>query len=554
MTDRCATEQKVNDILARDIDHAVHSFKCSVHPLLQFSDVCIEEIFNIEQELCFKFPGYTHSLREPFILFLLKSVSKLFYKDGTGDPNILQVYMKNHGVENIPIVNIRGNRFNVLFYNAAGTFFMHKHILQYFYSLKSSYNFIQNFIVLCLQNKTFLTLLRALGIICKIITEPYFVKATEVGNILLMGSVFQRLLYVLDLLVENPILALNNEVSLFYGPCFYDGVFDFLLKTSLNNDLTCVFIKCLCSVLKSKVSKLFYEFLKGGKYFNVHQGDLPECNSCSTNNICLERLMGRLDFKLKAASTSTVNSIESCILYSNNKTENWLKDKDPKEQQEIIDSARSQNRVFMKKDRERQEELFIKQTKILEQKENEAKRKKERKVNQIDKAIEDMRTVGLWESEEKIKEEVEKLRTKKEKMESLKKQINIYKKVFEIDKNFKELLQFSSKGKIYDISKLQQNLTKLIMLRRNTPKYKASDLVGKAIIHTWTLENGENKEYEGEIRGFEDGVFKVVYWDDKEKKEGNEFELTEREINIDIQEGNLFIKDTTNLDHCYSTF
>lgn len=35
-----------------------------------------------------------------------------------------------------------------------------------------------------------------------------------------------------------------------------------------------------------------------------------------------------------------------------------------------------------------------------------------------------------------------------------------------------------------------------------------------------------------------------MYWDDKEKKEGNEYELTEREreINIDIQEGNLFIK------------
>lgn len=236
--------------------------------------------------------------------------------------------------------------------------------------------------------------------------------------------------------------------------------------------------------------------------------------------------MGQLDFKLKAASTSTVNSIESCILYSNNRTENWLKDRDPKEQQEIIDSARSQNRVFMKKDRERQEELFIKQTKILEQKENEAKRKKERKVNQIDKAIEDMRTVGLWESEEKIKEEVEKLRTKKEKMESLKKQINIYKKVFEIDKNYKELLQFSSKGKIYDISKLQQNLTKLIMLRRNTPKYKASDLVGKAIIHTWTLENGENKEYEGEIRGFEDGVFKVIEYQIRQVFHPNNEEFT----------------------------
>lgn len=50
-----------------------------------------------------------------------------FYKDGTGDPNILQVYMKNSGVKNISIVNIRWNRSNVLFHNAAGTFFMQKH-------------------------------------------------------------------------------------------------------------------------------------------------------------------------------------------------------------------------------------------------------------------------------------------------------------------------------------------------------------------------------------------------------------------------------------------
>lgn len=126
--------------------------------------------------------------------------------------------------------------------------------------------------------------------------------------------------------------------------------------------------------------------------------------------------MGQLDFKLKSACTSSINSIESCILYTNNKTENWLQDKDPKKQEEIINSARSENRIFMKKDREKQEQLFIKQTKILEEKE--ARRKKERKVTEIDKAIEDMRKVGLWESEDKIKEEIEKLKTKKEKLES----------------------------------------------------------------------------------------------------------------------------------------
>lgn len=48
MIDRCVIEQKVNDILVRDIDYVVYFFKCFVYFFLQFFDVCIEEIFNIE--------------------------------------------------------------------------------------------------------------------------------------------------------------------------------------------------------------------------------------------------------------------------------------------------------------------------------------------------------------------------------------------------------------------------------------------------------------------------------------------------------------------------
>lgn len=44
-----------------------------------------------------------------------------------------------------------------------------------------------------------------------------------------------------------------------------------------------------------------------------------------------------------------------------------------------------------------------------------------------------MRKVVIWESEDKIKEEMEKL----EKLKSIKKQINIYKKVYETDKTIK---------------------------------------------------------------------------------------------------------------------
>lgn len=50
--------------------------------------------------------------------------------------------------------------------------------------------------------------------------------------------------------------------------------------------------------------------------------------------------MGQLDFKVKPTCRSSVNSIESCIIYAYNRTEDWLRDKDPKEQEVIINSAR----------------------------------------------------------------------------------------------------------------------------------------------------------------------------------------------------------------------
>lgn len=45
MTDRSATEQEVNNILSQDISHDLKCFK-----FIQFSDVCLEEIYHIEKK------------------------------------------------------------------------------------------------------------------------------------------------------------------------------------------------------------------------------------------------------------------------------------------------------------------------------------------------------------------------------------------------------------------------------------------------------------------------------------------------------------------------
>ena len=54
MTDRSSTEEKVNKNLNESSSQECNSFKCFVHPLLQFSDTCKKELTVMEQELKIK--------------------------------------------------------------------------------------------------------------------------------------------------------------------------------------------------------------------------------------------------------------------------------------------------------------------------------------------------------------------------------------------------------------------------------------------------------------------------------------------------------------------
>ncbi|CAC5398939.1 unnamed protein product [Mytilus coruscus] len=190
MTDRSATENKVNKILATDISassptNTVQSFKCAVHPLLQFSE---------------------HEKRESATHCLIRFLSKLFFKDGSGDPLFTKIYLKkHHGIFDVPILNFRGNRFNTFFHNARGTFYLAQYLVTYFKTSKSTLNYTQNFILAALQNNEILCICRALGILCQTITEPYW---TIAGNneilAINIGPTYNRIIELLDICEKNP--------------------------------------------------------------------------------------------------------------------------------------------------------------------------------------------------------------------------------------------------------------------------------------------------------------------------------------------------------------
>lgn len=55
----------------------------------------------------------------------------------------------------------------------------------------------------------------------------------------------------------------------------------------------------------------------------------------------------------------------------------------------------------------------------------------------------------------------------------------INQQVFELENNYNELLQFSSKGNMFDTIKLQENLTKLITLKSTETQILTKRVSGK---------------------------------------------------------------------------
>ena len=141
MTNKRSTEEKVNKILNESSSQEWNSFKCSVHPLLQFSDTCKKELTVMEQEL--KIKDIDDQTKEIYSATenLLRSVSKLFFKDGAGDPLYVPTYSKDKGINTIPVISFRGNRFNTLFHNAPGTYYLRDILIQYFTASKCSLHY-----------------------------------------------------------------------------------------------------------------------------------------------------------------------------------------------------------------------------------------------------------------------------------------------------------------------------------------------------------------------------------------------------------------------------
>ena len=88
--------------------------------------------------------------------------------------------MRKVNVHKVPLAHFAGNPFNIVFYDGAGVYYFHKHMIKFIESVHSSEaNFLLQAVLSDLKDPSNIVGCRALGLIDKVVTGPFWRKLVE---------------------------------------------------------------------------------------------------------------------------------------------------------------------------------------------------------------------------------------------------------------------------------------------------------------------------------------------------------------------------------------
>ena len=107
---------------------------------------------------------------------LVRTACKAFHHRGSqqcGTSTLFRTYLRKEGIHKIPLAQFVGNRFNILFYDAAGVYFLRKHMIKFIQTVHGAQaNRLLQAVLADLQDDMYISGCRALGLIDKAVTGP----------------------------------------------------------------------------------------------------------------------------------------------------------------------------------------------------------------------------------------------------------------------------------------------------------------------------------------------------------------------------------------------
>ena len=246
---------------------------------------------------------------------------------------------------------------------------------------------------------------------------------------------------------------------------------------------------------------------------------VTETKSVPNSNTVSERDFAKLDRLLREKPNATTIALEGLVLFSNNKTAQWLNEKSFEDREALFKKARKIAPEFKDLYKQRRRKLLEDRAKVLRDKQLALQKLREKKFREKEKLTEEIMVYGLWQNESQVTSGLDKLSSTSEKLKALKCQLDFRKKVLE-QAGPKEVFFMTKNRKKLTVDEVASNLSALFS-PAHRPVVSSSpfiatqeSLVGRRICHRWRESDGAEHLYYGKILSIVPGTtdwFNVIY-------------------------------------------
>lgn len=457
---------------------------------------------------------------------LIRTACKAFHRRGSEQAGCsiqFRTYLRGLNVRKIPLAAFRGNRFNILFYDAAGVYFLKHHMEEYLTNHhKVPLNRLLQAVLADLRVPQYLAGCKALGIIDKIITGPFwrYLEASK-DSILKMSDVYSRMKMEFDKWGCDALALLEHDVLLF--PDFTnetDDIAEYLNKPSHVDAMAQELLQLLCKSFSSTMQRMLIDHLPGGEFHSVSDTQMfDEAKSVPKTNVTPERDFAVLDRLLSQKPNATFIALESLLLFSHNKTSTWLYSKTPQERERLLQAARTMTSVHRANFQKRRVEIERRRREEQEKRERERLKREKHAIEEKEDLTKEISRIGLWTSETEVSNGLDALRTASAKKDALKLQLKFRKKVLSQTYHDKTVFQFSHNNRSFSVLELKQNLLKLLCISYSQPFVSAEEvaadpdiLLYRRIEHQFNCD-GDLVWFKGTVLGYDRDtlLFRVIY-------------------------------------------
>lgn len=457
---------------------AMSNFYCKMHLIVNLEEEAKKALKSFE-DIVVEGGKNQHSFatNEAGAARLVRTACKAFTTRGSdeaGIPHLMEAHLSNLGLTN-RMVTFIGNRVNILCRNAAAVYYHRHHITDLIQTLPNP-NQLLRAVVVDAQERVILAGVRALGIIDKTVTGPFWRLLNTPGfNILSLNQHLLNMRIQMERWSRDASSLLDGE-PLFpedIAELHKDQLYEELFRDSGDEEFQVMTQQALELVMASMLILLERQAadqLPGGKYWEPSEMVQAHASNVPTTNITSERDFAVLDFLVRLKPSARTLSHEAMVMWLHNGTVKWLESLSTEERTEKMAQARKSAGDILKRYNERkdaikklrQESLIRKQ----EQKKEKERREKNKKVTLTNRMVQ---LGGVWCSKAEMERGLTRLSGNKERVEAVVTQLQYHKTFLGAEGN-KELFQRSTtrekKSHMFSLEELQANLIQVLTINQ----------------------------------------------------------------------------------------